>query len=103
MEHTPYEPSSTGNFKLMLWCLVAAPGLGLVAAGFAPNPPGDGPGAMQVVLGTGVPAVISFLVARRGARTSRFAAGAWAVASVAATGMLLLLLIMFVFSVIDPR
>jgi len=82
-------------------CLVAAAIAGVVAAGAARNPPGNGPGAAQVLLGVGVPAVLSGVVVWRdgGSRTSL---AAWALASVAATGLLLLLLFLFVELVIRP-
>jgi hypothetical protein len=87
---------------LAVVCLVVGPVAGLLAANAATNPPGNGPGTAQVVLGIGVPAGLSFLAARLGARTTPVA-GAWALASVVATGALLLLLIMFFFWVFQPE
>ena len=83
-------------------CLLAAPVVGLLAASLAENPPGNGPGGMQVLLGVGVPAGLSFLVARRWAERTRLRASMWAVASVAATGIILLLLALYVSEVIQP-
>jgi hypothetical protein len=75
--------------------------LGLVAASLAPNPAGNGPGSLQVVLGAGVPALFSFAIASL-AGTRLALAAVWALASVLATGVLLLLLFLFVNVVIQP-
>jgi hypothetical protein len=87
---------------LVVLCLIVAPVLGLVAANAATNPPGNGPGTLQVVLGAGVPAVLSFLAALLAGNGTLLRAGAWACASVAATGSLLLVLALFVELVIRP-
>jgi hypothetical protein len=83
------------RITLGLVCLVIAPPLGLWAGGSMPNPPGNGPGAGQVVVGVAVPLLLT-LVAARVARIRSFETGAWAVASLALTGALVLLLIWFV-------
>jgi hypothetical protein len=78
---------------LILTCLVAAPILGLLASSLAENPPGSGPGALQVVLAVGVAVGLSFVAARRvGLPWSR--AFGWAVASAAVLPVLLLLVIL---------
>lgn len=87
---------------LIVVCLLVAPVLGLVAANAATNPPGNGPGGMQVVLGAGVPALLSFVAALFARNGTLLRAGAWAFASVLATGALLLVLALFVEHVIRP-
>jgi hypothetical protein len=82
-------------------CCVVGPVLGLLAASLADNPPGNGPGGMQVVLGGGVPAVISFTAARLAGARPVFAT-LWALASLVATGFLLFALFLFVEVVIQP-
>jgi hypothetical protein len=44
-------------------CLVAAPIAGIASAASLTNPPGNGPGAGQVLAGVGVPICITFLAA----------------------------------------
>lgn len=82
-------------------CCVVAPVLGLAAASLAENPPGNGPGALQVVLGAGVPAVFSFGLASLAGARPPFAV-LWALASLLATGALLFALFLFVEIVIQP-
>ena len=79
---------------LILTCLVAAPILGLLAANLAENPPGSGPGALQVVLAVGSAVGVSLVAARRVGLPWSSAFG-WAVASAAALPVLLLLLFLF--------
>jgi hypothetical protein len=76
-------------------CLVVAPLIGVWAGGSMPNPPGNGPGVGQVVVGVAIPVVFAFL-ASRFARVGRVEATLWTVASLAATGGLVLSLIWFV-------
>jgi hypothetical protein len=62
-----------------------------LAGGSLPNPPGSGPGAGQVIVGVAVPAILTFL----GAAVARIRfreALLWAVASLALTGGLALVL-----------
>ena len=92
---------STAPIGLGVLCCVVAHVLGLVASSFAPNPAGNGPGSLQVVLGAGVPALISFAIASLAGRRLVLAA-VWALASVLATGILLLVLFLFVEVVIQP-
>ena len=91
-----------GGGALALGCLVGAPIVGFAAAGAAPHPEGNGPGALQVVVGVGLPLAIGFLLAWKGAGRSPAAAAGWGVAAVAATGVLAGLLWLFVFEVIQP-
>jgi hypothetical protein len=94
-------PRSGPPIALGLLCCVVAPVLGLLAASLVENPPGNGPGALQVVLGAGVPTVLSFGAASlAGARPP--AAVLWALASLLATGALLFALFLFVEVVIQP-
>jgi hypothetical protein len=60
-----------------------------------PNPPGNGPGGGQVVVGIAVPAVLTFLTAAAAGIRSGEAVG-WAIAALAATGGLVLFLAWFV-------
>ena len=80
---------------LALACLVVAPILGVWAGASMHNPPGNGPGAWQVVVGVGVPALIAS-VAAVVARVGRAEVASWTIASLAATGGLLLLVVWFV-------
>ena len=75
---------------LTLTCLLAAPILGLLASNLAENPPGSGPGALQVVLAVGVAVGLSLVAARRVGLPWTSAFG-WALASAAALPVLLLL------------
>lgn len=72
-------------------CLVIAPILGVWAGGSMPNPPGNGPGGEQLLLGVAVPAFLTFLVALV-ARIGRLEAALWTTASLAVTGGLVLFL-----------
>jgi len=83
-------------------CILLAPVLGLVAADKSTNPPGEGPGVLQVILGVGIPAGVAFVVARHVGNRTRARALAWSVASVAATGVILVLLWIYVFTVVRP-
>ena len=74
-----------------LLSLVVAPVAGLWAAVSMPNPPGTGPGVGQVVVGVLIPISVSVGVARAGARTGWTEAFAWAFASLAVVGALLVL------------
>ena len=85
---------------LALTCLLVAPILGLTLGGRA-NAPGEGPGVLGLLLGIGIPAGASLVLARGAGRSWPHAIG-WALASVAATGGLLLLAWLFVFTVIKP-
>ena len=76
-------------------CLIAAPLIGVWAGGSMPNPPGNGPVVVQVVVGVAVPVAFAFL-ASYFARVGRVEATIWTVASLAATGALVLFLIWFV-------
>jgi hypothetical protein len=92
-------PSTRGARRdLTLSCLVAAPILGLLAATRAENPPGNGPGSLQVVLAVGVAVGLSLIVARRAGLPWSSAFG-WAVASSAALPVLLLLVILLTVAI----
>jgi hypothetical protein len=76
-------------------CLCVAPVIGVWAGGSMPNPPGNGPGSGQVVVGAAVPVTLTFLTAAvAGIRPAK--AFAWAVVSLALTGSLVLFLAWFV-------
>jgi len=66
-----------------------------------PNPPGNGPGIWQVLVGTAVPICLAS-VACSAARISRLETLLWALAAVALTGGLILWLIYFVALVLQP-
>lgn len=90
----------TSSNQLWVICLLVAPIAGFIAGGAADSE-GEGPNGLTLILGIGVPAAVSLFAARRvGATWLR--AAAWAGASVMATGLLLLLIMGFVFSVINP-
>lgn len=93
MDYTTYTLGK--RVLLTAACLVVAPVLGVWAGASMPNPPGNGPGLGQLVVGVAVPAALAF-VAGRLARVRRFAAVFWIVASLAATGVLVLFLVWFV-------
>jgi hypothetical protein len=80
-------------------CLIVAPILGVWAGGSMPNPPGNGPGTWQVVVGVAVPALIAS-VAALVARVGHVKAAWWAIASLALTGGLVILLIWLVHTYI---
>jgi hypothetical protein len=82
-------------------CLVIAPILGVWAGGSMPNPPGNGPGGGQVAVGIAVP-TCSTLIASVVARIRALEACIWALASLALTGGLILLLIWYVANVLRP-
>ena len=97
---TTPQPTAAG-ISLPWWSLLIAPVVGLVAVSAAPNPAGEGPGAMQVVLGVLVPPALSLLVShRRGSGISERIG--WAAASVVATGVLLGVAALLVTTVIRP-
>jgi hypothetical protein len=79
--------------------LVIAPIAGVVTAGSMPNPPGNGPGIGQVILGVLVPISLSTLVARGVARTKWFEAAVWAFVALIVTGVLVVALIVIVSSI----
>ncbi len=87
---------------LLAVCLIAAPTAGLVAANAATNPLGEGPGGLHVVLGVAIPAPLSYFTARHAAGRTQRGAAVWALASVVATGALLVVLFLFVVFVIRP-
>ncbi len=74
---------------LVLVCLVAAPILGVWAGGSMANPPGNGPGVGQVVVGIGVPLCVA-LAATIASRIRGAERLLWAFGSVALTGALVL-------------
>jgi hypothetical protein len=80
---------------LAVVCLTIAPILGVWAGGSMPNPPGNGPGAGQVVVGVVVPLCV-VLVAIIALRVGRDEGLLWAFGSVALTGALVLFLAWFV-------
>lgn len=80
---------------LALASLVVAPLLGVWAGASMHNPPGNGPGGWQVVVGVGVPALLASAAAVV-AGVGRAEVASWTIASLAATGGLLLLLVWFV-------
>jgi hypothetical protein len=101
MERVPPHTPLT-RLTLAATCLIVAPIAGLLAANAATNPPGEGPGTLQVLLGVLVPASVSYVTVRHAAKRSRIAAVAWALASLVATGLLLLALAVFVDVVVRP-
>jgi hypothetical protein len=74
---------------LALVCLVIAPTLGLWAGGSMPNPPGNGPGTGQLLVGIVLPVLLTSLAAHL-LRIRRIEGGVWTVASLAMTGVLVL-------------
>jgi hypothetical protein len=80
---------------LALASLVVAPILGVWAGASMHNPAGNGPGGWQVVVGVGVPALLASAAAVV-AGVGRAEVASWTIASLAATGGLLLLLVWFV-------
>ena len=80
---------------LVLASLVVAPILGVWAGASMYNPPGNGPGGWQVVVGVGVPALLASAAAVV-AGVGRAEVASWTIASLVATGGLLLLLAWFV-------
>ena len=75
--------------------LVVAPVAGVSAAAKLPNPPGTGPGAYQVVAGVAVPLAVT-LIAVRAAGLGMGEGVVWVIASLAATGGLVLFIGWFV-------
>ena len=82
-------------------CLIVAPILGAWAANSMPNPPGNGPGAGQVLVGFLVPVAVA-LAGSMVARVRSLEASLWALASLALTGALVLFLLFLVEDVIRP-
>jgi len=80
VEGAPHKRAFVG-FALGVVCILLAPVLGLVAADKSTNPPGEGPGVLQVILGVGIPAGVAFVVARHVGNRTRARALAWSVAS----------------------
>jgi hypothetical protein len=72
-------------------CLVIAPIAGIWVGVKFPNPPGNGPGAWQVIFGGGVPAALA-LGAAALTRVRRPEAVCWVLAALVATLGLLLLI-----------
>jgi hypothetical protein len=66
-----------------------------------PNPPGNGPGSSQVLVGLVVPICVA-LAGSVLARIRAIEASLWALASVALTGGLVLVLMYFVEYVLRP-
>ena len=66
------------RIPLVFVSLFVAPALGVWAGGSMPNPPGNGPGGGQVVVGIAVPAVLTFVTAAAAHIRSREAVG-WAI------------------------
>jgi hypothetical protein len=96
-------PDGRPGAATVAWpCLAVAQVFGLIAMAIGRNVSGVGTGVWQVVLGGGVPAGISFLAARHAGRTP-LEAGAWAVASMATTAVVIGAFILYVIYVIDPR
>jgi len=93
------------KFRPRVWlapiCLVVASILGAWAAGSMPNPPGNGPGSGQVLVGLVVPVCVA-LAACVLARIRAIEASLWALASAALTGGLVLFLMYFVEHVVRP-
>lgn len=73
-------------------CLVIAPILGIWAGGSMPNPPGNGPGEGQLLVGVAVPVFLTSIVALV-ARIGRVEAALWATASLVLTGGLVLVVV----------
>ena len=99
------DADATHKFRPRVWlapiCLVVAPILGVEAGGSMPNPPGNGPGSGQVLMGVVVPVCLA-LAACVFARVRAIEASLWALASVALTGGLALALMYFVEHVVRP-
>jgi hypothetical protein len=79
--------------------LIVAPVAGLWAATKMTNPPGNGPGTGQVVVGVLVPISVSVAAARSLGRTGWTEAVAWAFASLVVIGALLALAIWIASSI----
>ena len=73
-------------------CLVIAPILGIWAGGSMPNPPGNGPGEGQLLVGVAVPVFLTSIVALIG----RVEAALWATASLVLTGGQVLVVVWYV-------
>jgi hypothetical protein len=82
-------------------CLIIAPILGIWAGVSMSNPPGDGPGSGQVLVGGIVPICVA-LAGSALARIRALEASIWALASIASTGALILFLMYVVENVIRP-
>ena len=80
-------------------CLCVAPVLGVWAGGSMPNPPGNGPGGGQLLVGVAVPVFLTFVLAAV-ARVRPLEAVAWTVVSLAVTGGLVVFLVWFVHTYI---
>lgn len=94
-------PRTAPRVWLAPLCLIVAPILGGWAGGSMPNPPGNGPGSGQVLVGAVVPICVA-LAGSVLARTRAIEASLWALASVALTGGLVFFLGYFVEYVIRP-
>ena len=88
-------PGNAGRALVACCALLVAPLFGLVAGGSMPNPPGNGPGDGQLLVGIAVPVGLA-LLASRVARVRAPEAILWAVTAVAATGVLALLVARYV-------
>lgn len=76
-------------------CLIIAPIASLWIAGKLPNPPGNGPGGLQVVFGIAVPAVLAS-GATAVTQVPRLEAVLWVLAALVATFGLLVLTMLLV-------
>jgi hypothetical protein len=81
--------------------LVVAPVAGLWAGGSMPNPPGNGPGIGQVLVGVLIPISVSVGAARIVSRATWMEASVWAFASLVVAGALLVLLLWIASSIAD--
>jgi hypothetical protein len=82
-------------------CLIIAPILGIWAGVSMTNPPGNGPGSRQVLVGGLVPICVA-IAGSALARIRALEASIWALASAAVTGGLILFLMYVVENVIRP-
>jgi hypothetical protein len=86
---------ATKRIVLGFVCLVIGPILGVCAGGSMPNPPGNGPGAAQLVVGIATPVCLSFVVCGlAGIRAT--VATVWALGSLVLSGALVFFVIWFV-------
>jgi hypothetical protein len=82
-------------------CLIVGPIVGVWAGALMPNPPGNGPGSGQVIVGGVLPIFVA-LAGSALARIRALEASIWALASIASTGAIVLFLMYLVEHVIRP-
>jgi hypothetical protein len=104
VEDTPRGHTGFGGAILAFVCLLAAPSVGIFAAAAVRNP-FEWPVLGMILVGAAVPAGIAYSTARYVVGRTPSNARAWALGSAVATGviaLLLLLLIAWIISSIDP-